>query len=83
MLVRRVNDIEQIIDDDNILDRLQGKECLVAKRVKGMEDKLNFSGLAASDKEVVTRWDKLYKCREAKMSKRGPTDEEIDLAKLG
>ena len=84
MLVRKVNEIEQVIGDNNIVDGLQGEIGLVARRVKVVEeDRLNFSGFGASDKEVVTRLDRLNKCREAERSRRGPSDEEIGLEKLG
>ena len=86
MLVRRVNEIEEVIGHNKIIDGLQDEIGLVARRVKGVEeDGLNFSGFGTSDsdREVVTRLDKLNKCREAERSRRRPTNEEIDLEKLG
>ena len=82
MLVKRLNEIEQVIITS--FEGLQGNIDLVVRRVKGMkEDRLNFSGFGVSDKENVTRLDMLNSCREAEMSKRGPTDEEIELENLG
>ena len=85
MLVRKVNEMEEVIGHSKIVDGLQGEIGLVARRVKGVEeDGLNFSGFGASDgdKEAVTKLDKLNKCREAERSRRGPNKEEIDLEKL-